>query len=277
MEIAKNVVFEDGKVVFTAFGEESEGRILQLLLPEELVHAYFDQERLVIPARSVEEAMDVYVKVVDAVRFTPYLEKLGLSYREVFGYSFMIYKAPYRDGLEKAVSENPVSRKYDVVTLPNRDGYYYSTLYGIDNVNLPALLVVGNLYARELLEIVEANPSLPDLLDLKRVSESLLKLERLGEAKLANLARNVEKVEKIEEIVKKMMAVRLAFSTEFAIAGNFEHTEVQKIRRLGNGLCVYLSKKVRERVRVEEGDHVAVGVISGKIFVSPYNSSAEYS
>ncbi len=263
MEIAKNVVFVDGKVVLKGL---SDRKILEML-PKEFSNAYLDLEGLIIPANSLEEAQDIYVKVVNAIRLTHNLERLGFSYREILGYGFLIYLSEYRDGMEREILDSPLSRKYDIVTLPNRDGYYYSTLYGIDNVNLPATLVIGNLYARELHEIVEANPSLMDLLDLKRISENVLRLERLGESRLANLARNLEKIEKIEETIKKMLAVRFAFSCEFAIAGNAEHEEPQKIRRLGNGLCVYLSRNLRDRIGIKEGDAVSVKVISGKIFI----------
>lgn len=64
-----------------------------------------------------------------------------------------------------------------------------------------------------------------------------------------------------------MLAVRFAFSYEFAIAGNSEYEETQKIRRLENGLCVYLSRNLRESINIKEGDAVSVKIISGKIFI----------
>lgn len=263
MEIARNVFFDDGRVILKGL---SERKILQIL-PEELSNAEQNSENLVIPVKSQEEALDVYVKVVDAIRLTHYLKWLGFSYREVFGYGFLIYLSKYRDRMGNEVLDNPLSKKYYIVTLPNRDGYYYSTFYGIDNVNLQAMLVVGNLYARELLEIVEANPSLMEMPDLKRISENVLRLERLGESRLANIAKNLKKIESLEDTVKKILAVRFAFSCKLAIAGNVEHEEAQKIRKLGNGLCVYLSRNLRDMIGIKEGDAVSVRVISGKIFI----------
>lgn len=263
MEIARNVAFDGGKVIFSNL---SERKILDMLA-EEFANAHLTPDGLVIPASSKHEAMEIYVRVASAIRLTPYLEKLGFSYRDIFGYRFLIYLTEYSDGLEREILDNPLSREYEIVTLPDRDGYYCSTLYGIDNINLPAILVLGNLYARELLEVVEANPGLMELLDLKRISGNVLRLERFGEARLAKLAGNLEKIERIEDTVKKMLAVRSAISHEVAVAGDVEHDEVQKIRRLGNGLCVYLSKNLRDMLGIKEGDAVSVRVISGKIFI----------
>lgn len=262
MEIARNIIFKEGKLILKGLNDE---KLAEMLEKEVKVH--LNSDGLVIPVNSKDEAVEMYKRAANAVLHTPYLEKLGFSYREILDYRFLIYLTEYRDGVENEILNNPLNREFDIVTLPNRDGYYYSTLYGIDNINIPVMLSIGNLFARELVEIVESNPSLMELLELKRISENVLRLERFGEGKLAKLARNLERIETIEKTIKKMLAVRSAFSCEVAIAGNVEHAEIQKIRRLGNGLCVYLSKRLRRKLGVDENDFVSVRVLAGKIFI----------
>lgn len=104
-------------------------------------------------------------------------------------------------------------------------------------------------------------------MELKEISKNVLRLERLGDITLARLARNFEKIASLEETLTKIIAVKQAISCEVAIAGNIEHAEIQKIRRLGNGLCVYLSKPLRGRLGIREGDAVSVRVLAGKIFI----------
>ncbi len=108
---------------------------------------------------------------------------------------------------------------------------------------------------------------MPEFLELKEISKNVLRLERLGDTILARLARNFEKIVSLEETLTKIIAVRHAVSCELAIAGNIEHAEIQKIRRLGNGLCVYLSKTLRDKLDIKEGDAVSVRVLTGKIFI----------
>lgn len=258
MEIAENAFYNEGKLILKGAGDSAE------VLRKEGVEAYSENGDLTIYVESLEEALETYREVVRALLHTKHLENLGFSFREIFGYSFLIYLKEYREGMENKLLNHPLKGDFDIVTLPNKEGYYYSTLYGMDNLNVSAILVLGNLFARELMEVVENNPSLMELLELKRVSS--IRLERF-DSKLSELIRSLERVESIEEVIKKMIAVRFAFSCEITIAGNIEHAEVQKIRKLGNGLCIYLNRNLRKILEVKEGDVVAVKALDGKLIV----------
>ncbi|MEM4645828.1 MAG: hypothetical protein QW421_06755 [Archaeoglobaceae archaeon] len=62
-----------------------------------------------------------------------------------------IYLA-YYDGIDVAIEKT--SPKMDVASLPDDSGYYYSTLYGLDNIRIPIIYSF-----------------LPQLLNLKFLSE----------------------------------------------------------------------------------------------------------
>ncbi|MDI3498158.1 hypothetical protein [Archaeoglobus sp.] len=266
-EIGKNVIFSGGEVVFIGVDDEK--------LVEVYPEAEIDDSNLIIPVKSVEEAFEVYREVLKLIRNTPLIEKLGFSYKEVFGYGFLVYLNEYKSGIEDELMENPARKEFDIVTLPNKDGYYYSTLYGLDNLNIPALLVVGNLYAEELRKLVEKSPSLMELFELKKLKEKMTLLERFGEAGTLQFLRSLEKIEAVDEIVKKMLAVRFSFSIDLALAGKVEHSELQKIRKLGNGLGIYLSRSVRNKVSLQEGDLVSVRVLDGKLLAEKVNESGK--
>ncbi len=258
MEIAENALYYGGRLTLKGVSDAEE------ILRRKGIEARKEGDDITIHAESIQEALEIYRNAVRALLHTEHLEKFGFSFREIFGYGFLIYLKEYREGMEDALLKHPLRQDFDIVTLPNREGYYYSTLYGIDNLNVSAILALGNLFARELMEILENNPSLMELIELKKISG--VRLERFDSG-LSKLVRSLERVERIEEIVKKMLAVRFAFSNEIAVAGNVEHAEVQKIRRLGNGLCIYLSRKMKRLLGVKENDAVAVRFVSGKVLV----------
>jgi len=262
--IAENVSFGSNGLVIDGLGNV---RLAEILKRKLGVEASVEDSKLVVQVSSMNEAVKVYRRIVKVILRSPYIEVLGFRFREILGYRFLVYLREYRDGIEKEIADDPLSEDFDIVTLPDEEGYYYSTLYGVDNINIPVLLTMGGLFAKELAELVENNPSLSELLSLKEISKNILKLERLGDTVLARHARNFEKIASIEETIFKIMAVRQALSYEIAIVGNIEHAEIQKVRRLGNGLGVYLSKNLRRVLGIKEGDVVSIRVLAGRILI----------
>ncbi|ADC66623.1 hypothetical protein Ferp_2516 [Ferroglobus placidus DSM 10642] len=127
--------------------------------------------------------------------------------------------------------------------------------------------VLGNLFASELSEVVEKGLSLQELVELGKLSRKPLKIERFGDKTLTKLVKIFEKLSSIEDTLKKIMAVRSAILVDSIIASSARYEELQKVRRLGNGLCVYLSRKLRNYFEVVEGDTVSVKVVDGKVIL----------
>ncbi|WP_456328438.1 AbrB/MazE/SpoVT family DNA-binding domain-containing protein [Archaeoglobus sp.] len=254
MEIARNAVFEKEKLILKGFASK---RLADLIEGNISYKCSMSSNNLEIYVGSASRAREVYKDVMKIIMHTPHIEKFGFRFCNVLNYGFLIYLTEYRDGIENEVNNNPLSEELDIVTLPDRDGYYYSTLYGIDNINIPAILTLGNLFVNELSEIIEKRLSLPDLVEVEKMSKKILKLERMGNSTLLRLARGFEKLSSIEETLKKVIIVRSVLSN---IVKGYSYEELQKVRKLGNGLCVYLSKKIRKHFDVREGDTVSLRV-----------------
>ncbi len=264
MEIARNAVFEGEKLVLKGLAEK---RLIDLIGKKLGYKCSISGDGFEIHVDSASRAREVYKDVMRLIMRTSYIERLGFRFCNILGYSFLIYLSEYKDGIEDEVNNNPLSEELDVVTLPDKDGYYYSTLYGIDNIKVPAILTLGNLFINELSEIIEKGFSLPELVELGEMSKKVLKLERFGDTTLAGLARKFEKLLSIEDMLRKIIAVRSALLADSVITGSVRYEELQRVRRLGNGLCVYLSRKLRKHFEVAEGDTVSVRVINGKAFL----------
>ena len=193
-------------------------------------------------------AKRVYKEVVKRLAMSRFAERIGFKYCRALGYSFLIYLERYREGLEDRMKRDPMVEDFDIVTLPNDDGYYFSTLYGLDNLNIPLIAVFSNI----LRSYLDFDLSLHDL-----VNSWKLKFEN-SELK--------KKVEWVDDVLRKAYIVRSVL-----VGFGDKHIEVQKVRKLGNGLCVYLSRNVRKYFPVENNDLVLVRVLEkGSICVEHF-------
>ena len=241
---------------------------LSELLKEKLgIDAFADDNGLHVKVESSKEAEEVYVTIAKTLLRTHHLEKLGFRYYDVFDYSFLVYLKQYRDGIEGELKRNPLSREFDIATLPNESGFYYSTLYGIDNIHIPAMLVLSNLFADDVKEFVDAGFTIQDFLDLKELSRDKLKIERFGGDSLLETIERFERVSSVEDVMVKLISVRRALSNEVVISGKVEYSELQKVRKLGNGLAVYISRQIRRLLEIKESDLVSVRVVNKKICI----------
>jgi hypothetical protein len=67
------------------------------------------------------------------------------------------------------------------------------------------------------------------------------------------------KVEWVDEVLRKAYVVRSVL-----MGFGDRYVEVQRVRKLGNGLCVYLSRNVRKFFPVESKDLVLIRVLEGE-------------
>jgi len=135
-------------------------------------------------------AKRVYREVVKRLAMSRFAEKVGFKYCRALGYSFLIYLEEYKEGLEERVKRDPMGEDFDVVTLPNDDGYYFSTLYGLDNLNVPLVAV----FANTLRSYLDFGSSLHDLVNSWRLKFEKSELKR--------------KVEWVDEVLRKAYVVR---------------------------------------------------------------------
>jgi len=194
----------------------------------------------------------------------PPLAKEDLKEVEIFGFRFYIYPERYRPGIESRIP-----RGRDIATLANEEGYYFCTLYGVDNLRVPFLVN----YLQRLKEI-ELKPELTELLELARMAEKKgwMLLDK-GKPEDLERVEKFERLRSIEEVVFKSMLIRRAVEIAskegnlILIAGSEKRLEEQKLRRLGNGFAVYLSEKVRKMAGIEMDSTLKLRVVDGRIVI----------
>jgi len=229
--IAKGVRYEEGELVFEGLKDAEvlfrgdfkfrvEGKDLRFFVGD------------------LSGAKKVYKEVVKRLAMSRFAGRIGFKYCRALGYSFLIYLERYEDGIEERVRRDPMVEDFDIVTLPNDDGYYFSTLYGLDNLNVPLVAVFSNT----LRSYLDFDLSLHDLVNSWRLKFEESELKR--------------KVERVDDVLQKAYVVR-------SVLKGFgdKYVEVQRVRKLGNGLCVYLSRNVRKFFPVESKDLVLVRVL----------------
>lgn len=198
---------------------------------------------------------------------------MGFIEIETPGYRFLIYPEKYYDGIDKAIEKT--SPKMDVASLPDDSGYYYSTLYGLDNIRipiiysfLPQLLNLRFLSEKSLTELVNT-------VEYYRRRMGILMKEETEENKTIEA---IEKLGKIEELIFRCMITRAVIkelaSNRYSdpkglvyFAGVLRHSEEQKLRDLGNGKAIYLSKEIRKKLGISDEDKLRVKVVGDNILI----------
>jgi len=272
--LAGKVWFKGKECVIEDIRDE---RVVEVLNKTLELKAWVDEDGLHIEldVGAKDRATDVYIRIIKILTrgFPELLEKFGLRHYEILGYEFFVLLKEYSSGIEDELLTHPLSQLFDIATLPNKNGYYFSTIYGIDNINVPILMSFGKLFFDELKDVVSLNPSLEELAELKEISRSILRLERLGDGRLVKLAKNAKKLEELEKTLMKISAIRyvLTNAKDIVLVSKVLHEEVQKVRRIGNGLCIYLGRKLRSELGIHEGDFVDVKLLEKGMLIRKLN------
>jgi len=194
----------------------------------------------------------------------PALQREKLREVEMLGFRFYIYAEPYSPGIESRIP-----RGVEIATLANEEGYYYCTLYGVDNLKVPFLVN----YLPRLREI-DLEPGLTELVEVAKMSEKKGWF-MLGEKNIEKLEKieEFERLRSIEEVVFKSMLIRKAVEIAskagsfILLMGSEKLQDLQKLRRLGNGFAVYLNEKVRKMTGIDESSNLKLRLIDGRIVI----------
>jgi len=226
---------------------------------------------------SADFALDIYKKILMEILTSCKLyssKVLKLAYIDNFGYKLVVILHPYSDELRRDIEEGRiVLPDIDFATLPDRDGNYYSSAYGLDNLSIPILYSFSNLFIDDLVGVLDANISEKDFKNLETLESTLITLKRMGKdvGEIKRLVDLVEGLIRAEKIIRKAVITRAIVSSinvdNVAIVGNVKSEYVSKIRRLGNGLGIYLNKEIRKTSMLEEGDTVSVTLIDKMLLV----------
>lgn len=225
---------------------------------------------------SADFALDIYKKILIEILTNCKLyssKVLRLAYIDNFGYKLVVILHPYSDELRRDIEEGRIILPdVDFATLPDRDGNYYSSAYGLDNLSTPVLYSFSNLFIDDLVGVLDANISEKDFKNLESLESTLITLKRMGKdaGEVKRLVGLVEGLMRSERIIRKAVITRAIVSSigvNNVVIGNVKGECISKVRRLGNGLGIYLNRKVRKISMLEEGDIVSITLADGVLLV----------
>ncbi len=194
----------------------------------------------------------------------PAFEKDKLKEVNILGFRFYIYFKPYRPGIESEIPRN-----MEIATLADKEGYYYCTLYGVDNLNVPFLV---NYLPR--FREMELEPGLTELVEVAKMSEK--KGWIMLDEKNIEVLRKIDEFERlrsIEGVAFKSMLIRKAVEIAsregsfIVLVGSEKMQELQRLRKLGNGFAVYLNEKVRKMTGIDENTNLRLRIVDGRIVI----------